>query len=334
MPGQGGGPGVGQQVGPLQGAELGKACGQGQTVVGFVAHPEHAPSLRIDDRQALRCLVQADRRLVEDELAGGRSRLPIEGQSPHGHRDVPRVTDRRRHAVGRLAVGERPLLHSLAAQGDQRVSTLEDERVHDVAYRLAAGLFQRVPKVGGHRVGVGVCGQIRTHAVAEDLGPDVLLQHPQHGRTLFVGQEVEHALRLFGGPNRVLNGSGGVDAVDGQRRFARGGKSHPAIPGRPERIDTKHLHERGERLVEPDSFPPPHGHEVTEPHVRHLVRDHVSHPLQLGAGRTRRIDQEGGVTERDAAEILHGPGGKVGNRDQINLVPGVGDAEVLGEEAE
>ena len=115
--GQRGGPGVGQQVRPLQGGQFGQAVGQGQPVLGFVAHPEHAPSTGIDDGQALRGLFEVDRGLVEDELAGGRTRLPVGGQSPHGDRDVPRVTDGRLDPVGDLAVGERLLLHGVAAAG-------------------------------------------------------------------------------------------------------------------------------------------------------------------------------------------------------------------------
>ncbi len=334
MSGQRGGPGVGQQVGPLQGGELGKARGQCQPVCGFVADPEHAPSTRIDDGQALRRRLEADRGLVEDEPAGGGARLPVSGQSAHGHGDVPCVADGGLDPVGDLAVGEGLLFHCVAFEGDQWVPTLEDEGVHHVAHRFAARFFQRVPQVGRHRVGVGVRGQVGAHAVPEDLGPDVLLQHPQDGRTFFVRQEVEHALCLFGRSDRVLDGSGRMDAIDRQGRFARGGEAHPAIPGWPERIDAEHLHEGGEGLVEPDTFPPAHRHEVAEPHVRHLVRDDVGHPFQLGPGRACRIDQEGGVAEGDATEILHGPSGEVGNGDQVDLVPRVGNPEVFGEETE
>ena len=46
------------------------------------------------------------------------------------------------------------------------------------------------------------------------------------------------------------------------------------------------------------------------------------------------VDQEGGVAERDAAQVLHRTGGEVRNGDQVDLVAGVGDVEVLREEAQ
>ena len=67
--------------------------------------------------------------------------------------------------------------------------------------------------------------------------------------------------------------------------------------------------------------------------MRHLVGDDVGHPFELGPGRAGRIDQEGGIAEGDAAQVLHRPGGEVRNGDQVDLVARVGDVEVLGEEA-
>ena len=226
------------------------------------------------------------------------------------------------------------LVERVAVQRDQGMPALEDEGVHDVAHRLTARFLQRVPKVGGDRVGVGVGLEVRPHAVPEDLGPDVLLEHPQHGTALFVGQEVEHPLGLLGRADRVLDRPGGVHAVDGQRRLAGGGEPHPAVPRRPEGVDAEGLHEGGEGLVEPDPLPPAHGHQVAEPHVRQLVGDDVGHPLQLGPGRAGRVDQQRGVPERDATQVLHGAGGEVRNGDEVHLLPGVRDVEVLREEAQ
>ena len=226
------------------------------------------------------------------------------------------------------------LIERVAVQRDQGMPALEDEGVHDVADRLAARFFQRVPQVGGDGVGVGVRLEVRAHAVPEDLGPDVLLEHPQDGAALFVGQEVEHPLGLLGRADRVLDGPGGVHTVDGQRRLAGGGEPDPAVPRRPEGVDAEGLHEGGEGLVEPDALPPAHGHEVAEPHVGQLVGHDVGHPLELGPGRTGRIDQERGVPEGDAAQVLHGTGREVGDGHQVHLLAGVRDVEVLREEAQ
>ena len=45
-------------------------------------------------------------------------------------------------------------------------------------------------------------------------------------------------------------------------------------------------------------------------------------------------DEQRGLPERHAAEVLHRPVGEVGDRDEVHLVAGVGDAEVLLEEAQ
>ena len=65
-----------------------------------------------------------------------------------------------------------------------------------------------------------------------------------------------------------------------------------------------------------------------------LVRDDVGHPLELGPGRLLLVDQEGGVTEGDAAQVLHRAGREVRYGDQVDLVAGVGNVEVVREEAQ
>jgi hypothetical protein len=97
---------------------------------------------------------------------------------------------------------------------------------------------------------------------------------------------------------------------------------------------TQRFHEGGERLVQPDPLPPSHGDEVAEPHVSQLMGHDVGYPLEFGPGRAGRIDQQRGVPERDATQVLHRPGGKVRNGHQVHFFSGVGDVEVLGEEAE
>ena len=48
--------------------------------------------------------------------------------------------------------------------------------------------------------------------------------------------------------------------------------------------------------------------------------------------RGGRIDEEEGFAERDEAEVLHRAGGEVGEADEVELVGGIRDREVLGEE--
>ena len=119
------------------------------------------------------------------------------------------------------------------------MTALQNERVHDVADRCAAGVLERIPQVAGHGVAVGVCLEIGPDAVAEHLGTDVLLEHAQDAAALLVGQHVEHALRLLGGSDGVLDRPGQVQGVDLQRRLAGGSEADPAVPRGPEGVDAQ-----------------------------------------------------------------------------------------------
>ena len=59
----------------------------------------------------------------------------------------------------------------------------------------------------------------------------------------------------------------------------------------------------GERLVEPEVVPPLHGHQVAEPHVRHLVGDHRAR----GTRRTSAAGGCGGGTRRAASRSRRSP---------------------------
>src|SRR5207249_11466324 len=63
-----------------------------------------------------------------------------------------------------------------------------------------------------------------------------------------------------------------VEPVDRESGGARDAEGRPALPLGLPGVDREHLHERGERFVEPDTVPPRHRDEVAEPHVRVLDR--------------------------------------------------------------
>ena len=177
-------------------------------------------------------------------------------------------------------------------------------------------------------------GQILPDAVAKDLGAEILLQHPEDGPTLLVRQHVEHGLGVLGSHYLELDGAARPKTV----RQKGGGPRHaevvPAPPGGLPRVDRQHLHERGEGLVQPESVPPRHRHQIPEPHVGDLVGHHVGHPGELGMGGAPLVHQKRGLAKRDGAQILHGAEGEVGNGDQVQLVPRIGHGEVLPEEAQ
>ena len=131
-----------------------------------------------------------------------------------------------------------------------------------------------------------------------------------------------------------LDRAGRLQRVDleGQRAFET--ECRPALPVRAEGVARGDLHERGERLVEPDPVPPAHRDEVAEPHVGELVGDDVGDSLLLGVRARLRVDEQRALAERDAAEVLHRPGGEVGKGEQVELVARVGDPVVVLEPAQ
>ena len=94
-------------------------------------------------------------------------------------------------------------------------------------------------------------------------------------------------------------------------------------------VDRFVAHPRGERLVEPEVVPPFHRHEVAEPHVRHLVRDHFQYPLLRLRGRVLRVIQQRGLPVGDRTPVLHRARSEVRHRDVIHLRQRIRDAEVV-----
>ena len=91
-------------------------------------------------------------------------------------------------------------------------------------------------------------------------------------------------------------------------------------------------HEVGERLVEPGVLPPLHRHEVAEPHVRHLVRDHRrAVDERSGVGLTARDVL---VAERHAAGSLERSPVVAGLHHLVVGVERVGLVERIGVEVE
>ena len=84
--------------------------------------------------------------------------------------------------------------------------------------------------------------------------------------------------------------------------------------------------EGGEGLVEPQVIPPPHGHQVAEPHVRHLVQHRLGAALVGGPGDLAAehiVLQEG-----HRSGVLHRPGVELGDEQLVVLAEGVGHCEV------
>ena len=123
-----------------------------------------------------------------------------------------------------------------------------------------------------------------------------------------------------------------MESVHVEGHVASRVEADPLLPLGTEVIGADGLHEGGEGLVEPDAFPPLHSDEVAEPHVGDFVVNDFGDTFDVTVGTRLRVDQEGRVAERDQTQVLHGAGREVGNGDEVKLVAGVGDVEVVGEE--
>ena len=112
------------------------------------------------------------------------------------------------------------------------------------------------------------------------------------------------------------------------------GRRRPPPPVRAVGVAGDHLHERGERLVQPDAVPPAHRDEVAEPHVGELVGDDVGDALLLVlvavAGSTSRAFSRNVMQPRFSIA----PAAKSGSASRSTLSPRVRDAVVALEPAQ
>ena len=117
--------------------------------------------------------------------------------------------------------------------------------------------------------------------------------------------------------------------VQRQRRALARLEVHPDAPRRAPVVDDLVGHPGGERLVQPQVVPPHHRHQVAEPLVRELVRDHLGDALLHRQRRGRRVGQQRHLAERDRARVLHRARLEVGDADLVQLAERVGQAEVV-----
>ena len=157
-----------------------------------------------------------------------------------------------------------------------------------------------------------------------------MLQHPQHGPALAVADGVEELAYFRRVGNLLLDGMRVLQAVQVERPV--GVHVYELRPHRP--LGEQPVHRLGshpgrETLVQPQVVPPLHGHEIAEPHVRHLVGDHLRHPLPRARRRVLRVHQQRRLPVCDAAPVFHGAGCKVRNRQVVQLGQRVGDSKVI-----
>ena len=268
-----------------------------------------------------------------------------EGGGTHDLTGLERVAELQRDRPLRVVVLVREVLEPLLGEVEppavrahvdahDGMTALQDPRVHDPADRLAGGLLDGVPQIGGLGVAVLVGGHVLADAGAELRFAEVLLEHPHHGGALLVGEHVEHPLGVGGRHHRVLDRASRLQRVGVEGGGPRQAEAHPPLPLGAEGVGDLHLHEGGEGLVEPDAVPPLHRDQVAEPHVGELVGDHVDDVLQLALRGVLGVGEEEGLPEGDAAEVLHRAEREVGDRHEVHGVAGIGDVEVVGQVAQ
>ena len=121
----------------------------------------------------------------------------------------------------------------------------------------------------------------------------------------------------------------GAQPVDEARVLPQAGEADEALPLGVEVVLATQRHERREGLVQPHAVPPAHRDEVPEPHVGELVLDDLGDAAHLGPRRVGGVGEELGLAEGDAAEVLHRARREVRDRDEVELVAGIREREVL-----
>ncbi len=251
-----------------------------------VAHPEEADIAGIDQQ----------RPFATRELGGGR---PLEQQqrSDRGgrhaaelQRHAPDAPARRRR---RRRTGTAPCSSVTRRRPpSQRASTEISGKPGCVVQSRATSAtgLPEVPANAAHRsapvvLRIAMPGHVGADAAAERRLAEPGLEHAQEAGSLLVRDLVEGVVGFMDGAHGLLDGMRGGPRVEIHRLVAPQAGEQPEPPFGMEAVDRLDRHPFGERLVEPEVVPPGHGHEVAEPLMRRLVRDHAVGALLVPLGR-------------------------------------------------
>ena len=197
----------------------------------------------------------------------------------------------------------------------------------------AAGLLQVGQEVGQLGVAPLVLAEVPLEALAEGV-----LAHPGHQLlqrrgALEVGDAVEVEPDGVGVDDVGGDGVGGRQLVLGHGAgLGAGGEADPGVGEAGGLGQGVGGHVGGEALVEPQVVPPPHGDQVAEPHVGHLVQEGVGPALVGGLGLAGAEHHV--LVEGDAARVLHGAEVELGHEELVVLGERVRVVELVLEEVE
>ena len=164
---------------------------------------------------------------------------------------------------------------------------------------------------------------------------EVLLEHAHDRGALLVGEDVEHALGVVGRDDRVLDRAG---ATRGRRCRRPAVRDRPKLTQRSQSGRNASVTFISMNVAKASLSQMPFHHFIVTRSPNHMWASSwamtsatfCSSPCVAVLG----VDEEQRLAERDAAEVLHGAEGEVGDGDEVELVAGVGDAEVVGEVAQ
>lgn len=222
------------------------------------------------------------------------------------------------------------VLALLLGDGQDGVSDALGPGSHDLVDGLAADGSQRVPKIAGLRVAVGVLLQVLANTLQELVLAQVCRDHAEHTGSLGVGNGIEDLVNLISALHGDLNRVAAAEGVERQRGLQV--ISDVGLPNAPFWVKDVARVPRGpggKSLVEPKTLPPVHGDQVTKPLVRQLVLDNLGHTLLGGGAAGLFVKHQVDNAVRDQAPVLHGALGKVGNSNLVHLGQGEVDAKRL-----
>jgi hypothetical protein len=155
----------------------------------------------------------------------------------------------------------------------------------------------------------------------------------EHRGALAVRDAVEVREGLVGVGNRHLDRMRGDELVLPVAPLLLAGEEGPPAPVEARRIlDRPGRRPGGEALVQPEPVPPAHRHEVSEPHVRHLVQDRVGAVALLVLRDLRAAHVPLGEGHR--RDVLHRSRVEGRHDDLVVLRVGIGMAEAPAVELE
>ena len=184
-----------------------------------------------------------------------------------------------------------------------------------------------------------MCRHVAPNAVTKNIFAKKTLQHEQESLPLAISNIVEGVISFLFVCDRLLDWVSCRSCIAFHLQFLRYTGASGRItrniflkPDFPLRIEMRRAlrsHPRSETFIQPKIIPPGHGHEIAEPLVRGLVRDHFINPLPRHGGRFLRVEQESRFEISDAAPIFHRITECARNGDLIQLRQRVMDAEIV-----